>query len=89
MGYEAQIAGLGDKIPGQAVQNRIVHALKQRSIAAVATRRAAILDLIASYDQTLRFVNGGGTGSLATTREEAGVTEITVGSGFYSPGALR
>jgi D-serine deaminase-like pyridoxal phosphate-dependent protein len=30
-------------------------------------------------------VNGGGTGSLATTRLEPVVTEITVGSAFYSP----
>ncbi len=33
----------------------------------------------------LRFVNGGGTGSIATTRAESAVTEITVGSGFYAP----
>jgi D-serine deaminase-like pyridoxal phosphate-dependent protein len=33
----------------------------------------------------LEFVNGGGTGSLHTTRAEPAVTEITVGSGFYSP----
>ncbi|HKD75215.1 MAG TPA: amino acid deaminase/aldolase, partial [Ktedonobacterales bacterium] len=85
MGYEAQVAGLGDTFPGKAVQNRIVRALKRRSVSEAAARRAALLDLIASYDHSLRFVNGGGTGSVATTREEAGVTEITVGSGFYSP----
>ncbi len=85
MGYEAQVAGLGDSLPGKAAQNRIVRMLKRRSVGEAAARRAAILDLIASYGHKLRFVNGGGTGSMATTREEAGVTEITVGSGFYSP----
>jgi D-serine deaminase-like pyridoxal phosphate-dependent protein len=85
MGYEAQIAGVGDNFPGRAMENRIVRALKRRSVGEVAARRAAIVGLIASYDIPLRFVNGGGTGSLATTREEAGVTEITVGSGFYNP----
>ncbi|MGH2481403.1 MAG: amino acid deaminase/aldolase, partial [Ktedonobacteraceae bacterium] len=34
---------------------------------------------------TLRFVNGGGTGSQLSTCIEAVVTEVTVGSGFYSP----
>ena len=85
MGYESQIAGLGDRLPGKRMQNMVVQALKQRSIGAVAARRAAILTLIASYGHALRFVNGGGTGSLATTREEPGVTEITVGSAFYGP----
>jgi D-serine deaminase-like pyridoxal phosphate-dependent protein len=85
MGYEAQIAGVGDNYPKSAPKNSLVRWLKQRAVREVAQRRAAIIDLIKSYNVPLRFVNGGGTGSLRTTREEAGVTEITVGSGFYSP----
>src|SRR5205085_937076 len=46
---------------------------------------AALVDLVKSYGLALRFVNGGGTGSIATTRTEQAVTEITVGSGFYAP----
>jgi D-serine deaminase-like pyridoxal phosphate-dependent protein len=86
MGYEAQIAGVGDAYPGQAAKNALVRQLKRRSAREVAARRAALVALIESYGVTLRFVNGGGTGSLATTRTEPVVTEITVGSGFYSPG---
>ncbi len=85
MGYEAQIAGVGDNMPGQRAKNALVQKLKQSSLREVAQRRAAVLDLIKSYGYELRFVNGGGTGSLHTTRLEAGVTEITVGSGFYAP----
>ncbi len=85
MGYEAQIAGVGDNMPGQRAKNALIQQLKQRSLREVAQRRAAVLDLIKSYEYELRFVNGGGTGSLHTTRLEAGVTEITVGSGFYAP----
>ncbi|MBV9615395.1 MAG: amino acid deaminase/aldolase, partial [Ktedonobacteraceae bacterium] len=48
-------------------------------------RRAAFGALIKTYGETLRFVNGGGTGSIATTALEDSVTEITVGSGFYAP----
>src|ERR1700724_2896795 len=41
--------------------------------------------MIDSYGIALRFVNGGVTGSIVSTREEDVVTEITVGSAFYSP----
>jgi len=85
MGYEAQIAGVGDHYPGKAPKNTLVRFLKQRSVREVAKRRAAIFELIASYHLSLRFVNGGGTGSIDSTRAEPAVTEITVGSGFYSP----
>lgn len=85
MGYEAQIAGVGDNVAGQALKSMLVRQLKRYSLRDVVERRTALVELIASYGQTLRFVNGGGTGSMRTTREEPLVTEITVGSGFYSP----
>ena len=85
MGYEGQIAGLGDNFPGRAAKNAVVRRLKRRSIHEVAERRAAIVDQVKTYGLSLRFVNGGGTGSIVTTRAESAVTEITVGSGFYSP----
>ena len=50
----------------------------------VAARRAALVQLAKDTGAQLRFVNGGGTGSIATTRREAAVTEITVGSAFYA-----
>jgi D-serine deaminase-like pyridoxal phosphate-dependent protein len=85
MGYEAQIAGVGDNLPGQFVKNALVRRFKLRSQREVAERRAIIVDFIQQQGISLRFVNGGGTGSLATTRAEEHVTEITVGSGFYAP----
>ena len=85
MGYEAQIAGVGDNFPGHKVKNAVVQRLKQRSIREIAIRRSAIVELVKRYGVSLRFVNGGGTGSIATTRTEQAVTEITVGSGFYAP----
>ncbi len=87
MGYEAQIAGLGDRVPRQALKNAIVRLLKRRSIREAAVRRA---ELVAAIDcmglPPLRFVNAGGTGSLHTSSVEQVVTEVTAGSGFYSPG---
>lgn len=86
MGYEAQVAGLGDNVPGALFKNLLIRTLKQRSIRQAAARRADLVQLIQSQGQTLRFVNGGGTGSLHTTRLEPLVTEVTVGSGFFAPG---
>ncbi len=85
MGYEAQIAGVGDNVAGQALKSMLVRQLKRYSLREIVARRTALVELVASYGQPLRFVNGGGTGSLHTTRMEPAVTEITVGSGFYSP----
>lgn len=84
MGYEAQIAGLGDRMPGQALKNIAVGLLKKRSIKEVARRRASVVNALQKAGAKLKIVNGGGTGSMESTREEAAVTEITVGSGFYN-----
>lgn len=86
MGYEAQVAGVGDKVPGQAFKNSIIRVLKKRSIAEAARRRQEVVDGLTEMGVKLRFVNAGGTGSMDSSREEAVVTEITAGSGFYSPG---
>jgi D-serine deaminase-like pyridoxal phosphate-dependent protein len=84
MGYEGQIAGVPDAVPGQGVQNALIRLLKQRSIPQIAERRAAVVAALAARTP-LRFVNGGGTGSLASTSTEACVTELTAGSGFFAP----
>jgi D-serine deaminase-like pyridoxal phosphate-dependent protein len=85
MGYEAQVAGVGDNFPGRSAKNAVVRRLKKTSIRTAAERRAAIVELVKSYGIALRFVNGGGTGSIDSTRQEDVVTEITVGSAFFSP----
>jgi len=86
MGYEAQIAGLGDNYPGQAIKNSVVKMLKRRSIKLLSARRKAVVNTLNTLGAELSLVNGGGTGSLESTREEEVVTEVTVGSGFYSSG---
>ncbi len=85
MGYEAQIAGVGDQVAGQTLKSALIRQLKSRSIREIVARRTELVELITSYGKPLRFVNGGGTGSMLTTRTEPLVTEITVGSGFYAP----
>lgn len=79
MGYEAQIAGVMDK------HSFIIRFLKKISISKLQRRRKEMVKKIKDHGHKLELVNGGGTGSLASTRTEEDVTEVTVGSGFYSP----
>ncbi len=83
MGYEAQIAGVTDAVPGKWMMNHVIRFLKNKSVKAIATNRQKAVDLINSMGFSLKFVNGGGTGSLESTIQESCVTEVTVGSGFF------
>ncbi|MBK9448447.1 MAG: amino acid deaminase/aldolase [Bacteroidetes bacterium] len=83
MGYEAQVAGLGDRIPGQKLKNIVIRMLKRRSIKLVAARRKAVVEALVKDGAQLEIVNGGGVGSMEFTRDEAVVTEIAAGSGFF------
>ena len=85
MAYEAQIAGVGDNPPGRPAYAKVIRAMQARSAAELAGRRAAIVAAIGDI-VPLNFVNGGGTGSIATTAAESAVTEIGAGSGLYQPG---
>lgn len=85
MGYEAQIAGLGDKNPYAGITNKVVKLLQTKSKKELALRRKEIFDYAQQKGFDLTLVNGGGTGSITSTIEEKHITEVTVGSGFYSP----
>ena len=84
MGYEAHIAGLGDRPLGARWQGPAIRWIKRRSAAEIAERRAAVVAAVREV-APVELVNGGGTGSLHTTAREAAVTEVTAGSGFYAP----
>ena len=85
MGYEGQIAGVMDDVPGQGPKNRLIRSLKRRSIRNVRARRGAIVAALTAAGHRLRFVNGGGTGSFESTRADPSVTELAAGSGLYNP----
>ena len=85
MGYESQIAGLMDDVPGQALKNAVIRLLKRRSIPEVNERRRATVAALAAAGHRLRFVNGGGTGSFESTRADTSITELAAGSGLYVP----
>jgi len=85
LGYEAQVAGLGDDNPFTRLQNPANALVKRASIAQVARRRRAMVEALTANGLPPQLVNGGGTGSLDTTTPDTGVTEVTAGSAFFKP----
>ena len=84
MGYEAHIAGVADRPLGKRLQRPLIRLVKRRSAAEIAERRAAVIAAVREI-APVGIVNGGGTGSIHSTRREDVVTEVTAGSGFYAP----
>ncbi|MET0419019.1 MAG: amino acid deaminase/aldolase [Actinoplanes sp.] len=84
MSYEAQIAGVGDAPPRQALRARAIRVMQSRSLPELIKRRAEAVDAVRQYAD-LEYVNGGGTGSVAATSADPAVTEVTAGSGLYGP----
>ena len=77
MSYEGHIAGLGDR-------RLAVHLMQALSARELAGRRAEVVAAVREV-APLRFVNGGGTGSIERTVAEPAVTEVAAGSGLFSP----
>src|SRR4051794_10940258 len=84
MGYEAHIAGLGDRPPGKRLVGAAIERLQRASAREIALRRAAVVEAVRAV-APISLVNGGGTGSIERTAAEPAVTEVTAGSGFYAP----
>ena len=86
MSYEAHIAGVGDRPPGRfgGVAGTVIAAMQRASARELASRRAEVVAAVRAV-APLRFVNGGGTGSVERTAAEAAVTEVAAGSGLFAP----
>ena len=84
MGYEGQIAGLGDNPAGRPLLAAVLRQMQRRSAVELAERRAATIREISALTE-LEFVNGGGTGSIETTKADPSVTEVAAGSGLIGP----
>ncbi|OLF06395.1 alanine racemase [Actinophytocola xinjiangensis] len=84
MGYEGQIAGLGDSPRGRPVLGALLRFMQDRSATELAARRAAAVRAVRQVAD-LEFVNGGGTGSIETTGADPSVTEVAAGSGLVGP----
>jgi D-serine deaminase-like pyridoxal phosphate-dependent protein len=85
MGYEAQVAGLGDDNPFEPWLNPIKSMVRAASVRELGPRRRAIVEALRAAGLTPTIVNGGGSGSLDSTSADSGVTEVTAGSAFFKP----
>lgn len=83
MAYEAQVAGLQDRQP--AHMRPAIRLLKRASRSLAASRRRDVVDALRKAGHDITVVNGGGTGSVASTSHDGSVTEVTAGSGFTCP----
>lgn len=84
MGYEAQIAGVSTH-PINRVKGWMIRSLQRRAKKEVANQRRLLVAHCKFYFPHIRFVNGGGTGSIHYTTKQKEVTEMTIGSAFYAP----
>jgi D-serine deaminase-like pyridoxal phosphate-dependent protein len=84
MSYEAQLAGVGDNLPGSPMRSMAIRVMQHVSRRELRERRAAVVAAVREI-APLQFVNGGGTGTLESTSAEGAVTEIAAGSGLYGP----
>jgi len=82
MGYEAQIAGMGDTSPFKRMLNPVKRLIRNLSVKDVRTKREAVQRILEKKEVELGFFNGGGSGSIHSTSRESCITEVTVGSGF-------
>ncbi|MBX7168993.1 MAG: alanine racemase [Pirellulales bacterium] len=82
MGYEAQVAGLGDRNPFKRMLNPIAAEVRRRSMRAVAELRRRLAETLKHQGLKLELFNGGGTGSITYAVDEPWLTELTAGSGF-------
>ena len=82
MGYEAQIAGLGESNPFSPALNPVRRVIKKLSVPDVAAKRRAVARALQQNGVDLDFFNAGGSGSLKTSTREEYITEVTAGSAF-------
>ncbi len=86
MAYDGQIAGVGDRPSGRPFRGAAIRAMQAASLKDLATRLPAVTEAVRSVvPRELRFVNGGGTGSLARIAGADVVDELSAGSGLYAP----
>lgn len=83
MGYEGQIAGIGDA-DANPVKSALLRFVQDRSGAELNERRAAAVRAVRQITD-LEFVNGGGTGSFESTLADPSITELAAGSGLIGP----
>ena len=82
MGYEAQVAGLGDENPFKKKMAPIARMVRKTSRQRIARLRQEFSEAMRTEGMPLELFNGGGSGSINYTATEPWLTELTIGSGL-------
>jgi D-serine deaminase-like pyridoxal phosphate-dependent protein len=82
MGYEAQVAGLGDLNPFKKRMAPIARYVRRASRQRIAPLREEFSKQMKQEGMPLELFNGGGSGSINFTATEPWLTELTIGSGL-------
>ena len=89
MAYDAQVAGLGDRVRGKPLRSAAVRGMQSASLRELSERlpqvAAAVRAEVERAGGSLELVNGGGTGSLSRIGVTGAVTELAAGSGLFAP----
>jgi D-serine deaminase-like pyridoxal phosphate-dependent protein len=83
MGYEAQIAGLGDRSRFKKWMNPLKRLVRAWSLWRVRRLRKQIAYTLREQGERDFLFNAGGSGSLNWTSQEPWITELTAGSAFF------
>ncbi|MBY0586439.1 alanine racemase [bacterium] len=82
MGYEAQVAGLGDENPFKKRLAPVARMVRKMSRTRIARLREEFAHSMQKEGTPLELFNGGGSGSITYTATEPWLTELTIGSGL-------
>lgn len=90
LAYEAQLAGVGDRLPpgagpATAARTLVLRRLQRASWDELRERRSAVVAAVREVAGDLELVNGGGTGSLHLSGTDPALTEVAAGSGLFGP----
>ena len=85
MGYEGQIAGLGDAPPGQPVRAALIRSIQARSAAELQRAPGRGHPPDPGRDRAWSSSTAAAPGSLESTAADQSVTELAAGSGLVGP----
>lgn len=83
MGYEAQVAGLGDRNPFKRAMNPLFRMVRRVSRKRIRIKRSGVPRVFELCGMKLEIFNGGGTGSFNWANQEPSLTELTAGSALF------
>src|SRR5439155_919757 len=83
MAYDAHLAGVPDR-PASPLKGAAMRIMKRLARPELARLRKGAVEALSAAGLAPALVNGGGSGSIASSCAEPSLTEVTAGSGFLA-----